>query len=339
MLVLACLALGGGLLACGGGGDDDDGDGAQLLRETFASSETAIRNAAMDLTFQLDPDGLLALGGPIKLELAGPFAAARRGELPRFDIDLGLTLNRQIYRAGIRSTGGRAFVTVDGTAYQVDDRYVADVRRGLPAVSAGSPQPGLRALGFDPLRWIEDPEEAGRVRVDGTEAIRVTGTVDVAGLLDDLDRLITRAGGRGGGSATALLDATARRQLAAGASTATAEVRIGADDKILRQLAVRIDVDFGGSGESPIPGLLGGTINLRLALDDVNETTVDGAAPQRARPISGLTGGSVGNFLRGIGAGLTSGARDVPDGRLLRCVTGADGNTTSLVRCVSGLAP
>jgi hypothetical protein len=80
-----------------------------------------------------------------------------------------------------------------------------------------------------------------------------------------------------------------------------------------------------------------GVINLRLRLTDVNETKVTVTAPAGARPLSELTGGGIGDFLDGIGNGL-SGKGTLATGRFLGCITGSGANTADLVSCISKLA-
>ncbi|MGH2943140.1 MAG: hypothetical protein ACRDLN_10275 [Solirubrobacteraceae bacterium] len=339
VLVLACLALCGGLLAACGG-DDDKGDAGanQLLQQTFGNSASAIETGRLNLSFQLDPEGLLALGGPIKLRLDGPFAAPARGDLPRFDVDFLATLAGQRFDGGVQSTGKQAFVTLDKRPYRVDGATVADLREGLGPVSGDKPQAGLKAIGIDPLRWISNAQEKGSERVAGVDTTRIGGNVDAERLLADLDRLLTKAGGASGAGAGSLLTPKLRTQIADAVETAKVDVWTGTSDKLLRQLAVAIKFAFEKGTEPPIPGLDAGTIDLRLRLDDVNETKVDVRAPSSPRPLSRLTGGSLGNFLQGIGEGLTNGSSGLVGGALLKCINGAGGKSTSLVRCVSKLA-
>ena len=336
LLALVCLALCGFALAACGGDDKDEGP-RELLRQTFDESATALANGRLNLRFQLDPEGLLALGGPIAVNAAGPFAAPRGAQLPRFDVAGAVTLAGQRFRGGALSTGRQAFVRLDERTYVLDDPAVGRLREDLKD-RPRKPQAALRSLGIDPLRWISKPQEKGEERVGGVETIRVGGDVDVARLLEDLDRLLSKAGGSRAGGADALLTPTVRRQIAAGAKSAKADVWTGAEDKLLRQLTVAATFAF-GQGRSPIEGLDGGRIALRLRLDGVNETRVSTPAPRGAPPLSRLTGGRVGNVVRGVRAGLEKGTLGVPGAGLVRCITGAQGSSVSLVRCLSKLAP
>lgn len=332
LAALACLALCGALLAACGGDENEDATAQELLDETFGKGVSAIDNGHANLTFVLDPEGLLALGGPMKLSLDGPFTTPGDGQLPHFELDVAATLAQQVFRGTALSTGRAAFVQLGGRHYKVDRDFVADLRKGL-ADAAAKKQPGLKALGIDPLRWIEGAQIRGEEDVVGVDTTRISGNVKVATLLADVDRLLSKARGGSGG----LLSPQIRQQIADAVKTARVDVWTGTEDKILRQLAVRIDFAFEDRAR-PIPGLDAGKINLRLRLTDVNETKLSVQAPEGARPLSDLTGGSIGDVITGIGKGLIGEGSSAAGAALLQCITGAGGETASLVRCIAELA-
>ncbi len=333
LAALACLVLCGGLLAACGEDEEKNTGARALLDQTFGSGASAIENGRLNVDFQLDPKGLLALGGPIKLTLDGPFSSPANGELPHFDVDFAATLAGDVFRGTVLSTGRAAFVRLDGTAYKIDGEFVSELREGL-GDAADKPQPGLKALGVDPLRWISNAQERGTQRIDGVETTRISGDVEVAKLLEDIDRLLTKAGGSGNGGD--LLSPQIRQQISDAVKSAKADIWTGTSDKILRQLAVRISFVF-DKGEKPITGLDSGVINLRLRLADVNKTSVSVDAPADDKPLDDLTGGGIGAFLDGIGNGL-SGKGTLATGRFLGCITGSGGNSADLVSCISKLA-
>lgn len=329
-LVLAFLALMTGLLSACGGEKEKQESAAEILQQTFRGDD-AIDDGAIALSFQLDPEGLLAVGGPVKFTLDGPFRAPRAGELTRFDADFVATLAEKAYGGTLLSTGKQAFVTLDDGTYKVGGDVVDRLRR-----SADRDGNGLAVTGFDPLRWISAPRRKPNERVAGVDTIRIGGRLDVEQLLADLDGLLTKAGGSS--SKSTLLAPKLRRQIAAAVDSSSVDIWTGASDRLLRQFAVRI-VFFFKDGSSPLQALNGGTINLRVRLDDVNKKATPAsafAAPEEAgtRPLADLTGGSPANILDGVGAGLTGGK-----GReLFACLTAANGSSSKLVRCVSRLA-
>jgi hypothetical protein len=330
---LACAAL---LAACGGSATTSDAAAERTLKQTFGTSATSIDRGRLAATLRLEPEGLLKLGGPISVRLTGPFAAPTKRRLPRFDLAFLATLAGQRFSGSAISTGTKGFLKLDDRTYAVEDALFAKLRKGL-ATAAAEPQAGLKALGIDPLRWITNPQRKGQERIAGVETERIGGTVDVPRLLADLGTLLDKAGGAGSSVFTPRL----RTQIGDAVKSAKADVWTGANDKLLRQLAVVVTFAFKDSSQSPIPGLDGGRLTLRARLDDINGTPVMIPAPKGAQPLTRLTGkGGLSTSLRGIGAGITGGVGPGDTGAaLLRCITQAGGASAEVVRCTSKLAP
>ena len=218
-----------------------------LLDQTFGSGAEAIDNGRLNLTFQLDPKGLLALGGPIKLALDGPFAVPGKGQLPHVDVDFAGDARPRVFRGTVLSTGRAAFVRLDERSYKVDREFVARLRKGLRR--RDSKQPGLKALGIDPLRWMRGARSAARRASPASTRPASAATSKVATLLADIDRA-AHAGRRSGGGRGGLLSPEIRKQIADGVKTAKVDIWTGTEDKIMRQLAVRIDFAFKANGET-----------------------------------------------------------------------------------------
>ena len=340
VLALVCLALGATVAGACGGGDDEQTPpprevaAKRLLAQTFGTPANAVRNARMRFTFRLDPEGLLELGGPIKLNLGGPFAAPRAGELPRFDTDFAATLAMQRFTGALRSTGGQAFISLDGRPYRLDKAFVARLRAGLGDQTPARRRSGLGALGIDPRRWILEPRARGTETLDGVPVTRVSGAVNLARLLEDLDSFLTKAGGSA--AAGGFLSPATRREFADAIDSSNVDVLSGATDHVLRELRIAAKFTFKKQGGlTPIPGLAGGRLAIRLALADVNETRVDVRAPAGARPLAELTGTSISAFVDGIAGALISEADNGLIGQALACITGASGSTAALVTCIS----
>ncbi len=341
VLTVACAALCGGLLAsCG---DADDAPGAAAVATSIDQTVAAtskLDSARLTASLQLDPEGLLALGGPIALRASGPFAAGAKGELPRLELAVGGTLARKNLSARAISTGKRAYLQIDGRDYRIDQDFIDSLRShdrsAASADGARKPHPGLASLGLDPSAWIKDPQDKGTAAVGGVPTQRIAGSIDVKRLLDDVAKLL---GGDGG-----LLAPKLRAQIAAAVTSTKVDLWTGATDRILRQLVAVVDFAF-KTGASPISGLDGGRVTLRLRLDDVDATTVTPAAPKNARPLSDLTGeGGLRALLSGLGSGVlggTGGGGDGGDGgdAFLRCLNSGSGKTADIVECASKLAP
>jgi hypothetical protein len=330
VLLLACAVLCAGLLASCGDADDSAGDSAaarSLLQQTVEAT-SKLDSAHVKGAFQLAPDGLIALGGPLSVRVSGPFVAGAEDELPRFDFALAGTLARKDLTAHALSTGKQIFLRIDG------ENYTLAKLSGEHKEHAREHRGGLASIGLDPSEWVEDPQEQGTATVGGVQTIRIAGTLDVEQVLDDVSKLL----GGGGKRYDGLLTPKLREQIEDAVTSSKIDVWTGAQDKILRQLVAAIDFKF-ENGKSPISGLDGGRITLRLLLDDVNTTTVDARAPTNARPLSDLLGeGGLGALLSGLGAGALGGASGGDDGAaFLKCLN-AEG-TADIAACASKLAP
>jgi len=332
-LLLACgLIAAGALVACGGGDEKDPG-AQQLIDETFGASTTAIVRAKVNASLELDPEGLLRLGGPIKLKVTGPFALSGKPRVPRFDFDIAARLASQNFTGGVVSTGKKGFVRLDDRAYTVDDAFVSNLRK---SIGSATKKGGLTALGVDPRQWISDPEVKGTERVAGVDSRRVGGNVDVARMLGDVSELLDRVTGSGGGG---FLSPELRKTLSAAVDSAKVDVWTGEADRLLRQILVTIDFAFKDGQQSPITGLDGGKLTIRLRLDDVNGAPVKIAAPSGARSLSKLTRDkNLGAFLKGLGSSITGGSKGDGGTAFLRCLTGAGGKSAEIVRCASKLS-
>jgi hypothetical protein len=330
VLFVAGAMLCAGLLA--GCGDADDAPGsaaaAGTLKQTVAAT-SKLDSARLTASFELAPEGMLALGGPISLRASGPFAAGAKGELPRLELDVAGTLARNNLTARAISTGKQAFLRIDGRDYEIDQDFI-DALRSHGTGTSKKRHAGLASLGLDPSAWIADPQDKGTAAVGGARTQRIAGTIDVKRLLDDVAKLL---GGNDG-----LLTPKLRAQIESAVKTTKVDVWTGATDQILRQLVAVIDFAF-KTGASPISGLDGGRITLRVRLDDVNATTVKPATPKHARPLSDLTGeGGLGALLSGLGTGILSGTGDGGEA-FLECLSSAGGKTADIVECTSKLAP
>ncbi|MEA2139205.1 MAG: hypothetical protein QOG56_2355 [Solirubrobacteraceae bacterium] len=336
LLVLACAALCAGLLAACGETDERAASSASSVLEQTLAATSDLDSGRLSGRLRLEPDGLLALGGPIVLTATGPFAApaaaagAGPGPGPRFDIALGGAIAGSSLRARASSTGKRAYLRLGDRDYALGG--YGSHAHGRRAKARGA----LGARGLNPVAWVKDPEEHGGAIIDGVETTHVTGDLDVARLLADVAKLLD--GGRGGDG---LLTPTLRKQIAGAVKTAKVEIWTGVSDRILRRLTAVVDFTFKDASQSPITGLDGGRIDLRLRLDDVDKTTFEVATPQHARPLSALIGDAdLGALLSGFGRSLGPRASGGDGGEaLLHCIAQAGGDAAKAVRCASRVAP
>lgn len=350
LLALACTALCAlPLAACGDADEQSSAEASQTLSQMVAAT-SKIESGKLTASFDLAPDGMAALGGAIKLRASGPFTAPAAGELPRTKLEIAGSLGGQAFGATALSTGKRAYLSVGGRDYRVDDELVDAVSKALGNTRGG----GFATLGLDPRAWIKNPQDKGEESVGGVDTNRVSGSLDVERLLADIVELLGSAGGADdvGDFFTPKL----RKQIADSVKSSKVDVWTGADDDILRQLEVDLDFAF-EKGKTPLTGLDGGLAKLRMRLDDVNATTVEVAAPKDARPLSKLFSDSgIGSLLGGLG-GLGGGGATVPGGgtggsipgagaaggkqgeEFLKCLESAGGSSDAIASCAAKLSP
>lgn len=277
-----------GAVACGKDSSTTSSTARRLVDQTFKAT-SALESAGLDAHLELAPEGLLAIGGPITLHVKGPVARTKPHRHPLLKLHGVATVAGQRYGGDLVADGRRAFLELDGRAYRIGDKHSMK---------------GLGSLGLHPRGWLKDEQITGRARIAGTETIHVTGTVDPVRLADDLGGLVP---------------AKLRKQLAGAVKTAKFELWTGADDKILRQLTLRVSFEFPKGAQPPIAGLQAGRIELRVGLADVNTKPGSIRAPTRSLPLSEAP------TDRGLGG-------------LIHCL-GRRGGASAVVQCVAALSP
>lgn len=319
--LVAILAAGFTLSACGG--DDDGGGGddvASILKSTFGSDKP-VRSGKLDVAVSLDAQGLPSLTGPVALKLTGPFQSNGKERLPAFDFDLSLNASGQSFTAGAVSTGEKGFLSFQGQNFVVGDELFNSFKTGYQQAQkeAGDQEggPTFKALGIDPLGWLESPEDAGTEDVGGAETTHITAGVDVPTMLLDVNTLLGKAddlgvaGPTGQSAVPATLTEKQRTQIAEAVKSAKVDVYSGKDDKLLRRIVVEVAFDVPAASQADAGGLKSGTLKLDLTIADLNEKQTI-AEPKDARPLEELTAQ--------LGGGATTGAAGA---------TGTDGTAGS----------
>lgn len=307
LIVLAVVLAAAGLVACGGGGSSSQ-DANALLKQTF-SGKSKVTSGKLDVAANIDLQGVKGANGPITAKLAGPFQRQGDKQLPIFDLKLSFSGGGQSISAGAISTGDKGFISFQNSTYSIDQRYFDAFKRGYErAASKSANQKGsasLSAAGVDPRDWLTDPKIEGDENVEGADTIHISSDVNVPKLVDDVDKLIGQAQKSGVAQAQRLpskLTAADKKKIVDAVKGAHVDVYTGKDDKILRKMDIKLNVDAGG-GKS-------GTLALTVGLADVNQPQTV-TAPTNAKPfselqsaLSGLLGGATG--LGGSSSGGSS---------------------------------
>ena len=352
LLLSALLAV----VVAGCGGDsgssaDESTSVDELLKQTF-TGQKKVDSGKLDLTLKVDVQGGSSqVQGPISLKLSGPFQTQGKGKLPKFDLDAAFDGAGQNLKAGVTSTGDKAFVNFQGTEYVVSDQVFEQFKAGYEQAQKQSSDKGnqqsLATLGIDPRRWLTDAKNAGEAKVGDTDTIKITGGVDVNKLLDDVNTALDKArnlGVQGSDSLPEKLTDKQKQQAADAIKDLSVEIYTGKDDTTLRRMVVNMGVDAPDSGS----GATSGTLSLDFQLLDLNEDqTIE--APSGAKPFNDLLGqlgglglggaGSSGSGSSGSGSSSGSGASAEDLKKYSDCVTAAGSDTAKAQKCADLLSP
>jgi hypothetical protein len=306
--LLLLLAL--GLLAGCGGGDDEEGavsadtDVNELLTKTFTGKKQ-VDSGNLDLSLVIEAQGgETQLEGPVTIKLSGPFQSQGDGQLPEFSLDASLEAGGQSFSAGATSTGEKGYLSFQGTDYVVDDQIFQQFKAGFEeAQQQGSDQQqSFASLGMDPRKWLTDPQNEGDAKVGDDDTIKITGGVDVAALLDDVNNALEKASSLGLSQADVpeRITEAQKRQVIEAVKDPRVEIYTGKDDAILRRMVVNLGVEDAGSGTN-------GTVAFDISITDLNEDQ-DIAEPADAKPFDELLGQLGGLGLGGLGGAAGSGS-------------------------------
>jgi len=345
LILLAALAL--GLLAgCGGGDDkgseaDSSTDASQLLRETFTGKKE-IKSGKLDIGADL------ASGGQtFAMKLTGPFQSTGTGKVPQLDLDASLEGGGQNLKLGITTTQDEAFVSYGNTEYAIPGQIFQQLKAQYEQQAKQTEnQQSLASLGLDPTKWISNPKNAGEAKVGDTDTIKITGDVDVAKLLDDVNTALGKLRALGGSQAHGLpdqLSAQDKQQAQDAIKQLSAEIYAGADDKIMRRLLVTMKLEVpSGSGGNPQSA----DVKFDMQFLDLNEDQ-EIKAPDNAKPFSELVeklqqlglGGSLGALGGSASGGSSGGASEQNLEKYSQCIQEANGDNAKIRDCADLLTP
>lgn len=307
----------------GTSGGGETADARTLLEETFSGTKD-IRSGRFTLSIRAGEAG----GEQISVSLGGPFESQGGDAYPKFDIDASLDASGQGFRAGLISTSDRLFVEFDGSAYEVPAEYLEMARR-----QTGTEDRTVPALpDLDPQSWIENPEIVGTEQVGGVDTEHITADVNVAALLDSIDRVLAELDRQGlsgatGGQVPSAIPAAARAEIERAVTDPRIDVWTGSDDKTVRKVELTTGVQPEGDRA--------GSASLTFELTGLNEAqTIE--APTDTRPIDELLAG-LGGLLgaSGLGGGGAAGGGADADalGEYQRCLLDAAGDTAAQQEC------
>jgi hypothetical protein len=341
ILLISMLAAAGLVAGCGGGGDDKAGsstDVNQLLKDTF-SGKKDIKSGKLDLAVSVNAGA----SGTFDAKVSGPFESQGSGKLPKLDIDASLEGGGQSFQAGVTSTGDKGYVSYGGTDYAVADPLFKQFKAGFEqsAKQAQDQNNGqsLATLGIDPSKWLTNAKNEGDAKVGDTDTVKITGDVDVAKALDDVNTALQKIRSLGGAQTSRLPDQLSeadKKQAEDAIKDLSVEIYTGKDDKILRRMVVALKLAARNETAD---------VKLDFQLLDLNEGQ-DIKAPEHTKPfdqllskLNGLGLGGLGQLGAGSGSSGSGGADQRKLEKYSQCIQAAAGDNNKIRKCADLLTP
>lgn len=325
LMLLAAAAAALVVAACGGSDDKNDEDAQALLEQAF---KKPIKSADMTLDMSFKADGVEQLKDPVRVKLSGPFQSNGEGKVPILDFDLSVQGGGQSITAGLGSTGENAWVSFRGTDYEVGEETVARYARQLETAAKQNKDKTLSDFGVDPSSWVTGASKEGDENVAGAATEHVSGDVDVAKMLDDLNKLVDRAGSLGVQNARPQkLTEDQQKQVEDIVKDPKFDVYVGKDDDIVRRVSVDLNFEVPEDDRSKAGGLEGGSLTFDLQFANIGgDQRVE--EPRNAKPLSELTQqiGGLG-ALGGLGGAGGAGGSGSGGGTTTTPAPGAGGST------------
>jgi hypothetical protein len=246
--------------------------------------------------------------------LSGPFQSQGPKTLPKFDFDLSLALGGRTLTAGAVSTGDAGFLKLQNQDYSVPPQVFAQFKQGYERSQnqqkGNNQTPSFSSLGVDPRKWLKDAKSEGDADVAGVKTTHISAGVDVPKLLDDVNRILSRAGQLGATQTQQIptqLTQQQRKAVEDAIEDATFDVYSGKDDKTLRRLSVKIKFKVPENQRANAQGLSGGTITFDLTLGDLNQQQTI-TAPANPKSFDQLTKDLRSTLGGLLGAGASTGS-------------------------------
>jgi hypothetical protein len=258
------LAFGAALVllfaGCGGGSAQD------ILSETSANLGK-IRSGDLSMRLLFSANG----GEQAGFSLEGPFAL-RSGSLPKAQLDYTQIAGDQTATQTFIATGGKAYVRMRGTTFELPAGTADEIRATLGATG------GLGTIELG--NWVEDPKVDDGGEVAGADTDRISARLNVPAAVNTLVAVASQFGGT---TPLGALSGQSAEQVERAVDRATINVWTGKDDRLLRKLAVSIE--FSPAASQQVRSALGAAMDFTLEISNPNEEiTVE--QPTNVQPYS-----------------------------------------------------
>ena len=271
---------------CGGGDEGGTEDPQQVLDQTFNNPER-ISSGNVDIALDASAEG--AQSGSVNASIAGPFQGDPNDPtaFPQFDLTADLSASGAGQTFGFNgsliATQDNAYVEYQDQPYEIGSsifqQFKSAYARSAQQAQAGQQQSGsvLKQFGIDPKTWVTNVTNEGDEDVEGTDTIHIHGDADVSKIFSDIGKLAQQAPG-----GTTSVTPAQLNQIKNAVQDATVDVYSGADDHLLRELAISLTIALPpGAQVSSVD------VDFSITLGEVNEQQTI-SAPSGAKPISEL---------------------------------------------------
>jgi hypothetical protein len=308
LIVIAILVPAALVVGCGGssGGSEDP---QQVLNDTF-NNDTKVSSGHLNLSISGTAQG--STSGNFSASLDGAFQSDPNDTtaFPQLDLTAkvdgsgaGQSIN---FEGGITATKDAAFVTYQGTAYEVPSAtfdqlkqaYSAQAAAATSSSSSSNASSILKDLGIDPSTWLTNVTNEGDADVEGTTTTHIHGDADVGKILSDF----ASAAQNIPGAAAQGLDPSQLQQAQQFVKNASVDIYSGNDDHVLRKLEVSLDITPPAGASTS--GVTGVSIDFSITLSDLNQTQTI-SAPANPKPFSDLQKAIGGLGIPGLGSSGT----------------------------------
>jgi hypothetical protein len=300
-LIVSLLAAVVFIAGCGGDSGSSK-DARALIDKAFQQS---ITSADITLNIQAKVNGVAQLSQPLSLKVAGPYQSNGKGKLPSFNWQVSASGGGQAISGGLISTGDNAFVSFQGTNYEVGAAQVAKFNQQVS--QQNGQRKSLKDFGIDPQAWVQDPQDKGSENVNGVDTTHVQAGLDVARMFSDFNKTIQKAGAMGQQAPQQLTPAVIDK-IQEVVKNPKFDIYVGNSDNKIRRLSVTIDFEVPADQRSNFQGAEGGTLSFSIDFAKVGEPQTV-TAPPNPRPIAELQQqlGGIGGGLGGLGGSGASG--------------------------------
>jgi hypothetical protein len=322
LISVVVLLTAGTVAGCGGSGSSPKTTASQtggstsaqkLLVETFDGHHT-INSGVINFAIEIKPKDSTTINYPIVLQFGGPFSSNGPGHLPESDFQIDLYAQDQHGSLHVISTGGKGYVSASGQSYMLPASSFKSVESGLGSLTSSSKSSGLGAgalskLGIQPLDWLSNPRIVGTQEFGGVKATHVSATVNVAAMLRDVDKLLSKSGSLGISGISSLpksISPATRARIAQALGKPNFDMWTGASDKIVRLLTVQANIPITGQTSSLLGGMTSAGFSLTFSYTHINQPQTI-KAPTSTQPYS-VFQAKVGSVLQTIESGVVTGS-------------------------------